>query len=220
MFDGRSYSWQAEQCLAGRLFPTGRRERPYAMDLRIEKTYRSLTEALTALLEEKSYDKISVSQLCDRAMIRRTTFYKHFADKDEFFLFYIHSMHDFFFSRIDKEGQSFELHMLNELLSFMSDHESLVENIVNTKSSALLLDFLRAGISDELKKWLWAQDHQGRMPDDAAMFEESYTMRASLCAGGMVQMLYEWWKSGRTKLAKQAMIETYNRAFSVVIRET
>ena len=57
------------------------------MDLRIERTYRSLIEAFTRLLEERLYEDVTVAMLCNEAMIRRTTFYKHFADKGEFFSF-------------------------------------------------------------------------------------------------------------------------------------
>jgi AcrR family transcriptional regulator len=59
------------------------------MNLRIRKTYRSLHNAFVELLEEKCFEDLTVNELCDRAMIRRTTFYKHFADKYEYFTFYI-----------------------------------------------------------------------------------------------------------------------------------
>ena len=58
------------------------------MDLRIQKTYRSLLTAFTKLLEKHRYEDVSVAMLCEEAMIRRTTFYKHFADKSEFFTDY------------------------------------------------------------------------------------------------------------------------------------
>ena len=66
------------------------------LDLRIEKTYRALCEAFTALLAERRYEDITVSDLCDRAMIRRTTFYKHFADKREFLSFYVRRIREEF----------------------------------------------------------------------------------------------------------------------------
>ena len=37
------------------------------IDLRIQKTHRALPGALRELLSEKSFDEISVSELCDRA---------------------------------------------------------------------------------------------------------------------------------------------------------
>ena len=59
------------------------------MDLRIKKTYRALFDAFTELLEEHRFEDLTVAMLCDRAMIRRTTFYKHFRDKNDYFAFYI-----------------------------------------------------------------------------------------------------------------------------------
>ena len=56
-------------------------ERLDLMDLRVQKTYRALFAAFTELLEEHRFEDVTVAMLCDRAMIRRTTFYKHFADK-------------------------------------------------------------------------------------------------------------------------------------------
>jgi AcrR family transcriptional regulator len=50
-------------------------------DLRTRRTNKLLLEALITLLEEKSFEEIYVKDICDRAMIHRTTFYKHFEDK-------------------------------------------------------------------------------------------------------------------------------------------
>ena len=51
------------------------------LDLRIRRTHKLLFDALTSLLTEKSFDDIRISDICDKAMIHRTTFYKHFEDK-------------------------------------------------------------------------------------------------------------------------------------------
>ena len=50
-------------------------------DLRIKRTKNLLVKALFELLAEKSIDKISVLDICDRAAVHRTTFYKHYEDK-------------------------------------------------------------------------------------------------------------------------------------------
>ena len=51
------------------------------MDLRKERTLKYLTQSLTDLMREKPLDQISVSEICEHAMVRRATFYRHFADK-------------------------------------------------------------------------------------------------------------------------------------------
>lgn len=51
------------------------------MDKRIYKTKKGLQEALQELLGEMSFDKISVSQICERAATSRVTFYTYYNDK-------------------------------------------------------------------------------------------------------------------------------------------
>ena len=101
------------------------------LDLRIIKTYLALHNAFIELLEEKRFEDITVNELCDRAMIRRTTFYKHFADKYEYFTFYIRELVSTFQDRLapdvaDDEVGDYLLHMSREMLRFMKQHEKVV----------------------------------------------------------------------------------------------
>ena len=54
-------------------------------DLRVIKTKTHLQEALLQLLNEKTLDKISISELCKLANINRGTFYLHYQDLSELF---------------------------------------------------------------------------------------------------------------------------------------
>ena len=50
-------------------------------DLRVRRTHKLLWEALMAELAERAFAEITVQDICERAMVHRTTFYKHYADK-------------------------------------------------------------------------------------------------------------------------------------------
>jgi AcrR family transcriptional regulator len=50
-------------------------------DLRVRRTHKLLWEALMAELSMRSFEEITVKDICDRAMVHRTTFYKHYEDK-------------------------------------------------------------------------------------------------------------------------------------------
>lgn len=59
-------------------------------DLRVIKTRESLQNAFFELLEEKSFNKIKVKDVCEKAKVNRATFYDHFTDK-----------HDLYYSGLD-----------------------------------------------------------------------------------------------------------------------
>lgn len=54
------------------------------MDIRVKKTYTQLMEALFRLLAAKSFDDLTVLEICNEASVHRATFYKHFVDKYDF----------------------------------------------------------------------------------------------------------------------------------------
>lgn len=50
------------------------------MDLRIEKTRKSIINAFIELRSRKELEKITVKALCERAQINKSTFYTHYHD--------------------------------------------------------------------------------------------------------------------------------------------
>ena len=51
-----------------------------SMDLRVEKTRKSIINAFIALRAKKPLEKITIKELCEKAMINKSTFYSHNAD--------------------------------------------------------------------------------------------------------------------------------------------
>src|SRR5262245_4069793 len=51
------------------------------VDLRVRRTRKLLWEALLAEMSARALEDITVTDICERAMVHRTTFYKHYEDK-------------------------------------------------------------------------------------------------------------------------------------------
>ena len=52
-------------------------------DLRIVKTKNALFNALIELMKDKQFEEIKVSDICNKALVNRSTFYAHYEDKYE-----------------------------------------------------------------------------------------------------------------------------------------
>src|SRR5215216_5278082 len=61
------------------------------LDLRVRRTYKFLWNALMSLMTERDFEAITVTDICQRAMVHRTTFYKHYEDKNGLLF---HGIHD------------------------------------------------------------------------------------------------------------------------------
>lgn len=57
--------------------------RQHKLDRRSQRTRRLLMDAMVGLMRDKRYDTITVQEITDRADVGRSTFYAHFADKDD-----------------------------------------------------------------------------------------------------------------------------------------
>lgn len=53
------------------------------MDKRILKTRKLLLQALIELIQEKGYDAVTITDISERALIGRSTFYAHFENKEQ-----------------------------------------------------------------------------------------------------------------------------------------
>ena len=60
--------------------------KPKINDRRVERTCKALKQALYELLEEKSFDQVTVEEITDRANLGRATFYLHYKDKEDLLL--------------------------------------------------------------------------------------------------------------------------------------
>ena len=52
-------------------------------DLRVIKTKKILFDTLLKLMKQKNFEKIKISDICEEALINRSTFYAHYEDKYE-----------------------------------------------------------------------------------------------------------------------------------------
>ena len=173
------------------------------LDLRIQKTYQALHNAFTTLLEEKTFEEITVNELCDAAMIRRTTFYKHFADKYEYFQFYLTGISETFKSHatadtLFTDPQAYSVNMLHEMFQFVKGHKKLVDGLRNSNMTSFLYQSLQDIIAKELANVFSTLQGNPLTPKNELMI--------SFYAGGLINVVY-WWMNHPDDLNEEEISE-------------
>jgi len=182
------------------------------MDLRIRKTYLALHNAFMELLTEKRFEELTVNELCDRAMIRRTTFYKHFADKYEYFTFYIKEVVEAFQDRLapeiaENEVDAYLLHMCRESLRFVRENAQFIQNIKESSMFPMLLSILLEQISFDITQVL-------RRAKQDSMSQTQIEGTAAFCAGGLTNTIFHFLKQDEP-IEEESFIELVSKLLEV-----
>lgn len=183
------------------------------LDLRIEKTYLLLHNAFTELIEEKRFEDITVNELCNRAMIRRTTFYKHFADKYEYFTYYMTELRTTFQKEIGSNVVSedvgvYFMNMVHEMIRFLFRNEKMLRHVMESNQFPILLNILseqiRADMLDRIR-----ESTKNKRTKDMPRPE----VLASFFSGGLLNTLY-WWLMQGEPLNEDAFCSDIEKMFA------
>ncbi len=175
-------------------------------DLRIIRTKSLLVKALFELLAIKNLDKISVLDICDTAMIHRTTFYKHFIDKYDLLTFAIKRWQE----KILPESLA-ELNISSVKLFCVYLLKTVIDNVYENKN--ILLEILknnqytvmpRLMISTLNERLSFIINKKGidktKVPLDVIMM---------FFSGGFSSLIL-WWLSNSEKITKDEFLSYIN----------
>ena len=157
--------------------------------LAARRTLKILTLALTQLLQEKPFEKITVIDLCERALIPRATFYNYFDDKYDLLQYHWESLKEELLpEHQDTEPYRTEriLELIGRLQEFVRKHYEVCKTIYDVNSSSYFLDSLHAYLSGLLEKGL------RRVPEEEREYIVPVSLEAELLAGAILKTGV-WW---------------------------
>ena len=123
-------------------------------DIRVRRTYNQLTEALIKLLAQKSFDDLTVLEICNRANVHRATFYKHFVDKHDFLnCCFKMKLAELDFEKSDKDFSIEQMNencmkMIEKVLSFIEENKKFVSCVSSEHYSSSFTNSLSDAIAD------------------------------------------------------------------------
>ncbi len=120
---------------------------PEKQDLRVRRTHKLLYNAFVELIVEKSFDEISITDICEKAMVNRATFYKHFDDKYEFFCFCVKRMLQRVESKnvFDHEKDdvlSYSIKVVNALLEFLKENKNVISSAIKNQDEYVVTQMM------------------------------------------------------------------------------
>lgn len=181
------------------------------MDRRQKKTRAAIYQAFGGLLSEKSYTKITVQDIIDRANVGRTTFYAHFETKDdllkalceELFGHIISSAMDCTHTHGLYSDKSAPESVFCHLLQHLQENDNNILGLLSCESSEIFLRYFKDSLSELIRTQFVNQklSCDGHIPQDFLINHIS---------GSFVEMVL-WWIKGRMKQTPEEL-DTYFRA--------
>lgn len=184
-------------------------------DLRVQKTYDGLIEAFQDLLNEKSFEEITVKELCSRAKTRTATFYSHFSDKYDFFSFMIKESRKSFAEKAETEYKrsnpmNYYTTLMECALDYFEEHNKMANSIKNNDVLAGMLQFTSDEMTEKLKQHL-----NGDSAEYAKLNHPEIMIHFLM--GGMNQVT-QWWFTNRKSINKDEVIADMNVLLKKILK--
>lgn len=177
------------------------------IDFRVYKTRKALVNALYELLCEKSFDKLSVTELCERAEVRKATFYKHFGDKNELFSYMVKdlqqkNMEDKVIEYDPENPKTYYIQVFRFFIGFLADNEYMIRQVINSSAGYIIIDLLSEQMELDLKLHIQEDMNRGSIPEgEPQMLASTYTGAMIYCG--------KWWIMQDKRPAKELIVKQF-----------
>jgi AcrR family transcriptional regulator len=133
-------------------------KQPGRDDRRVRRTQAAVRGALVDLIIERGWDRFSVQDLCQRADVGRSTFYLHFADKDDVLAGAFADLGQELRAQLARSGASRPLAFSRGLLDHAHEHLRVYRaligrraaHVVQAKIRALVFELVREDVATRL----------------------------------------------------------------------
>lgn len=158
------------------------------MDMRVIKTRAALTESLLELLNKQSFDTIKVVDICEKALVHRTTFYKHFEDKYQLLNYVLNGIIDNITSSIEpadsfKKPEDFYASLLKAFINHISENKKTFRLVIKNNTTGFFMNNMREIVSSHILDYLKALDKKGHK------FKAPLPIIANYKGGGFVSVI-------------------------------
>lgn len=156
----------------------------YQQDIRVTKTHKALAEALAALSEKKPFQKITVNDICQAAMVSRSTFYLHFEDKYQLMRFCMQQEHERMLSirEADEDPRAF----FRKVFLAAKERKNVYYNFFTADANHELNHMFRSFFHNCMVAFINESKEQG------AELDGPVSILAAYYSSGLAGMMMQW----------------------------
>ena len=181
-------------------------------DMRIVRTEKNLKRTLVELLKVMPYDKISITDICDKALVHRTTFYKHFENKDQLLMAVLgDSRQEVFFNTSEKKEfdspRDVYIYIACNGFEYFSQHKNSILAIYHNLNKNDIFNAIRNALERSIKYLLLQNRPFKTTTIPLNLLSTFYT-------GGLVN-LFIWWLNNDGVYSVEEMMRYVNGILSV-----
>ena len=167
-------------------------------DLRVQRTKKALITTFSDLLEIKSFENITIQDLCEKANVRRSTFYRHFNDKYDLLNHIVGTLIEYFrtlhLPEIDpKDPRQFFNKFMKDILFFISDNKAMVKSVISINIYSEVYQILYNQIYAVVKRQIEFDKQIGQFYIDEFIYGE-------FLAGGILSVILNWIQYGQQSI--------------------
>ncbi len=118
-----------------------------AVDRRVQKTKKYLTQALIDLILEKGYEKVTIQDIIDRANIGRSTFYTHYESKEQLLFDGHNNLNIPIFSYDSCSDKRTGEITFENLFDHVAQNQRLAKAMLGKNSGNMILEFYRKNLA-------------------------------------------------------------------------
>ena len=175
----------------------------YKEDLRTIRTRKFLSNALLSLLEKSSIDEITIQDICEKAMVHRTTFYTHFNDKYDLFTYILNKVREEIYKRTQQTTdfdtpKDLYMCIASEVIGFIEENRKQLTAILKNNSNEIVLNILYETIQASMLDLLEINKQKEN-------FEVPLEIASSFYTGGFIALI-NWWLRNYTKYKKEQLL--------------
>ena len=202
---GKQSTRRRHPTVSGRIAQTVPKSR--APDRRVERTHRLLHHAVLDLIRERGWDAITVQDVCERADVGRSTFYVHFADKEELLISGFRHLRDHLRETVGADASQ-PLAFTHALLEHTHEYEPIYRALLGRRTQQVVYRAWIAVVTEFLDEDLSKVVAPGPLRSAAVRY----------LAGAMWELI-SWWSEQPKRASTIDLAGTYRRMTMAVLRD-